>query len=224
MSKYWKINKKLGKLTTKVEEGTDGAVEYEHAFGTKWQLESDSVEGTLECFFIREPDEEGFNKDPELLIGLQDANGDVNVFTCQTKFLSKAGDTWPTNEFSYIAKRVGNINPEHPVKIKLFQAEDADGYSKIYPLIYQGGRKPLPLAIEKDKMPRAEVIEAGGRKIWDTSKVIETLEGAVKDFSSKHSKLFESKKAERDPTEAEKLAEVDAKADMATADTEAVPF
>jgi len=220
MSKYWKINKKLGRLTTKVDEGTDGAVEYEHAFGTKWQLESKSLEGKLESFLIREPDEEGFNKDPELLIGLQDANGDVNVFTCQTKFLSKAGDTWPTNEFSYIAKRVGNINPEHPVKIELFEVED-DGYTKIFPLIYQGGRKPLPAFIEKDKMPKAESIEAGGRKIWDTSKVIETLEGEVKSFSSKYSKLFDARKAERDPTEAEKLAESETKT---AATTEVVPF
>jgi len=218
MAKYWKINKKLGKLTTKVDEGADGAVEYEHAFGTKWQMESKTLEGKLECFFIREPDEKGFNKEPELLIGLQDGNGDVNVFTCQTTFLSKAGDTWPTVEFAYIAKHAGNINPEHPVKIELFQVEDDDGYTKIYPLIYQGGRKPLPAAIEKDKMPRAKSIEAGGRKIWDTTKVIEALEGAVRSFSEANKSLFESRKAERDPTEAEKLAKVDAKAE------EAVPF
>ena len=218
MAKYWKINKKLGKLTTKVDEGADGAVEYEHAFGTKWQMESKTLEGKLECFFIREPDEKGFNKEPELLIGLQDGNGDVNVFTCQTTFLSKAGDTWPTVEFAYIAKHAGNINPEHPLKIELFQVEDDDGYTKFYPLIYQGGRKPLPAAIEKDKLPRAKSIEAGGRKIWDTSEVIGALEKAIVDFNSKHGVLLNSRKLERDPTAAEIAAEADAKVE------EAVPF
>jgi len=203
-TRYWRTNKDLGQFCTKVDETTPGAVKYEHSMctnGFKWQLQVSTIAGHIESMWM---DESPYIKGKQLCIGLQNSAG-VDVAVIPTR---KQKSVWPTDAYSYLAKRVMNFDIDSILELKVWKVkpEDSD-YEKLFILPYQGGRKPVAEALTKEKQPKVETVMVGSTKNWNTEPLFKALEEQVEAFIVANKGKLDEAKSSREPTKNEVVAQ-----------------